>query len=250
MRITEAEAAFRVQNYARVVELLQPIANHPRIVGSAAQRQIFEWLGTSHWFDGAHDAARLVYTNLIRRWPDHRLNRLVYPAELINFYDTRRQDLINLGVIKRDTREYVVREIVIDDTPWPVYFAPFGIGQFANHEPGKGTVIAILQGLGLATTIATWFAIEDLKVGDTNNILENHDAEVRVLNITYFAGLGLFLASYGFSVVDGFLQRPPTRRTKLRREYFDADDFEDVPPPAINLTPAASGVGLGLDVTF
>ncbi|PIE65932.1 MAG: hypothetical protein CSA24_01450 [Deltaproteobacteria bacterium] len=256
-RITQAEAAFRVQAYPRVVELLQPLVDNPFLDGKPEHRQVLEWLGASHYLSGAQDAARLVFTKLIQEWPRLHLDELLYPPELTSFYDARRQDLIDLGVIdpNRDpnvtARMMLVREEISHDTPTIAYFAPFGVGQFANHQDGKGTVVVTLQALGLATTVATWWAIEGLK-DDSGYVSAADESEASALNALWIAGATVFGGAYIYSVVDGLANRPAGPDVRYHNELID---IEDIPPApdvtsSLRIGPTTQGVGVCVGLTF
>lgn len=250
-RITKAEASFRVQNYPLVVELLQPLQKEKLLEGRDEHLRVLQWLGASHWFVGSNDAALLVFTRLLKNWPDHRLDQLIYPAALVSFFDARRQDLLDLGVINQGggLKRVLVRRVVRNNTPWVAYFAPFGVGQFVNDQPGKGMVVAILQTIGLITTTATWLAIEPLKVNGTNRILESDEGQAKLLNGIWIAGAIVFASSYAFSVVDGFVQRPPEESVHEEWQNLRGEELPDA-GPQVRVGPGPGAIGVGMNLTF
>lgn len=256
-RIAAAEAAFRVQSYARVIELLQPLVGHRLLRGREEHRDVLEWLGVSQYLSGARDAARLIFTKLVQEWPRYHLDELLYPPDLVRFFEERRQDLIDLGVIEpgRDpnvkTRLVLVRELESTDIPTIGYFAPFGVGQFANDEPGKGVALAVIQGIGLITTAATWLAIDGLKDDATGYVSRADESKATALNALWVAGAVLFGGSYVYSVADGLLGRRTEGRATYRYELIDVDEL----PPAPDLSgprlgPSREGYGVELTLGF
>jgi len=259
-RLATAEAAFRVQNYPRVIETLRPLVGHRLLRARPEHRDLLEWIAVSYWLSGSLDAARLHFTKLIQEWPRHRLDELLYPPELITFFQVRRQDLIDLGVIDpaRDpnvrTRLVLVRDEVRLDVPTIAYFAPFGVGQFINEEPGKATTVIVLQVLGLATSAATWLIIDSMK--DDRGFISPGDASTAsALNALWIAGAGIFGGSYVYSVVDGLVGQRRRPRIDYRYELLDVDELPSPPEvtelpagPTVHVAPA--GLGVGLHVGF
>lgn len=255
-RLVDGEAAFRVQDYPRVVELLQPLVGHRLLKEREEHRDVLEWLGVSHWLGGAEDAARITFTKLIQEWPRHRLDELLYPLELVRFFDARRQDMIDLGVIDpgRDpsvkTRLVLVKREREATTPTLAYFAPFGVGQFANEQPGKGTVVVALQAVGLITTAITWFALDDLK--DERGFVPRADeSRATALSTLWITGAALFAGGYVYSVIDGLASRPDGPDVDYRYEFIDVDDLPPAPDAAqLRLVPGPGELGVGLGGTF
>lgn len=254
MRIEDGEAAFRVQDYGRVVEILDRLAGHPALEGRPEHVRVLEMIATSHWFMEARDSARLVFGQLLRAAPFHRLDAFVYPPELIEFFEKRRTELITAGIIPatpaedNTPRRVLVREIEREDTPGIVFLAPFGVGQFVNDEPGKGTAFAIVQGLAAGTMIASWVGIETLKVGDSNRIRVEDGGQARLLNALWFGGLGVFGVAWTWSIIDGFANR---RTEPTVQERFELLDQRGRPETSLRLVPGPGDLGgLGLEVGF
>jgi len=263
-RIEQGEAAFRVQNYGSVVDVLDRLAGHPLLEGRPEHLRVLEMLGASHWFMSAKDSARLVFGQLLREAPFQRFDEFVYPPELIAFFETRRRELVTAGIIPATPSEVnpsgrvLVREVHKDDTPGVVFLAPFGVGQFINGEDGKGTAMAIIQGLGAATMLASTIGLESLKVGDTNQIIEEDSGkQARLLNALWYGGLVVLGASWVYSIIDGFANRNTTPIIEERYELLEPSR-PDVSPSAaagrpdvtLRLAPGPGDLGLGLSIGF
>ncbi len=251
-RVDQGEAAFRIQNYERVLEILDRLAGHPQLEGRPEHLRVLEMLGASHWFMNTRDSARLVFGQLLRESPFHHLDEFIYPPELLEFFETRRRELVTAGIIpasptiSEEPRRVLIREIREDDTPAVVFLAPFGVGQFVNGDDGMGTAMAIIQGLGAATMIASTIGIETLKVGDTNRIIEEDNGDqARLLEKLWYGGMIVLSASWIVSIVDGFANR---RTEPLVEERFELIEPEPTPPPVTwRLSPHAGGLSLNLD---
>jgi hypothetical protein len=243
--VADGEASFRIQDYEKVVARLAPLVPEPRLAGRPERVRILELLGASHWFLIDQEAARASFVALLRETPFHRLDTFVYPGELIAFFEAVRAELIAAGVIPANPPELpeapprvLVREITREHVPDVVYLAPFGVGQFVNGESGKGTTFAVVQGIGVATLAASWVAIETLKVGDTNRVSQRDAGEARLLEALWYSGAGVFIAAWGYAIVDGFMQRDRTPRIEEREERAPA------------MTVAPGPLGVALDVRF
>jgi len=259
-RIADGEASFQIQNYERVVQALDRLAGHPRLEGRPEHIRVLEMLGSSHWFLGAPDSSRLVFGQLLRESPFHRLDGFVYPAELIDFYEVRRRELVTAGIIpatpsESDTfagRRVLVREVTSTEAPAVVYLMPFGVGQFVNGDSGKGAAVAVIQGIGAATMIASWIGIEGLKVGDTNRVLPGDGGQARLLEALWYGGMGVMSATWAFSIVDGFVSRDTTPRVNERFELLEpgARSPEPGPTSTPNLRLGLTPLGLEVDLRF
>lgn len=265
-RIVQAESAFRVQNYPRVIQLLDPLVGHPKLDGRPEHVKVLEWLAAAHWFTSKHDAARLAFGQLLRESPFHRLDEFVYPEPLIAFFEERRRALVDANIIPERPgpgpdpvapRELVIRTTTLYETPTIAYLMPFGVGQFANDDDGKGTAFAVIHGVTTAVMLATWIGIETLKVdGSDDIVIGQGDREARLLNGLFIGAFGVFVASWAFSIVDGLASRrdPTTREEKVRLLPGDLSpettDYDRDPPFRAFLSPGPGELGLGLGVSF
>jgi len=255
-RITATERAFAVQDYPRVIVLADGLMGHPDLAGRSEHVKLLEWLGSAHWFSGARDASRLVFGALLRESPFHRLDEFIYPQELIDFFEERRAELVNARIIPSRPDEplpdqvgpqrILTRNFHLPTTPVVAYLAPFGVGQFANDEPGKGALMAVLQGIGAATMAATWLGIEALKTPGSNQISREDGGSARLLNGLWYAGFSLFTATWAYSIIDGLVVRETEPTVEERFEFIDPAEL----PPTTRLVPGPGGFGLGLDVRW
>lgn len=245
-----AEKAYAVQDYIIVLDTLAPFEAKDAYDDKTVHRQVLEMLGTSAWFTGSLDNARNYFTELLQRWPQYRLEKYIYPSELIDFFESRRSDLTSLGVIGDDREKsdepriekVLVRRVVENDISPLVYFAPFGVGQFVNGDDTKAIVVATLQGVGLAATIVSWWAIEDLKIGNTNTIVAADRSTADLLNGVWIGGASIFFASYLYSVIDGFMFQPPEQQIF---EHYETRPIKTQQPQSLWFVPTGNGVGIG-----
>ena len=252
--------AFEVQDYDRVIELLRPLLASDALKGDARRHVSLERLAASYWFTDALDAARLTFATLLKETPDYALDPLYYPQELITFFSTEKQRLLDLGFIgappqdtveKPGRRLRVVKTVTKRAMPTIGYLMPFAVGQFSNEDEGKGTLLAVLQGIGLATNIAAWIAIEAMKKKGTNLVSVSDSGRAEVTSILWWIGTSLFAGSYVYSVVDGFVFRPPEesveRGVELEPPRTSSGNTRGL---ELRLSPSPLGTGLGLQGSF
>ena len=256
-KLQAATRAFEMQDYDRAIERLRPLIAAEVIEDPNNLRQSLERLGASYWFTGAVDAARLTFGTLLKMVPDHPLDPLYYPQELIGFFEAEKQRLKDLGFIgstavappKARPKMTLVKTVTERTMPTIGYLMPFGVGQFANQESGKGALLAVLQGIGIATNIAAWIAVEAMKQPGTNLVASGDAGRVEVMEILWWIGSSLFVGSYTYGVIDGLVLRPPSSEEQRRFEMVDPEDasaLSDRPSVQVRLGP---GPGFGLGVT-
>ena len=260
-RLLEAGQAFETQDYEAAIKLLRPLVAEEAITDPGDLRRSLERLAASYWFTGATDAARLTFGTLLKDAPDHPLDPLYYPQELISFFEAEKQRLKDLGFIgsvspksDRETspRMTLVKKVIERPMPTIGYLMPFGVGQFANQESGKGTLLAVLQGIGLATNIAAWITVEVMKAPGTKRVSTEDAGRAEVMEILWWIGTSLFTGAYAYSVIDGLVLRPPGFEEQRRFELIGPDDArapKGTGKVSLRLGPGP-GVGLGLFGNF
>lgn len=260
-RLDEADEAFRFQDYQRTITLLQPLMAEGALADEAVRVQVTERLGASYWFAGARDAARLTFSGLLKERPEHTLDPLFYPQELIAFFSEQRKHLEALGFIGPGSggggggnpRLTLVKTVTRRDAPTLAYFAPFGVGQLTNGHSAQGTLHAVLQGIGLAANMAAWWRIESLKIDGSTAVPRSSEGEARLLENVWWVGTALLAGSYAYSVVDGLSRRPP--RETIDRSYELLEPTEDPASPTTGgldwrVGPSPAGLGIGLSGRF
>lgn len=260
-RLDEADEAFRYQDYERTIKLLLPVLESGHIRDPEELLTTREHLGASYWFVGAQDAARTEFGVLLKERPDHRLNKLFYPPGLVSFFEEHKKWLTDAGFIGNGRqasvltgpRRTLVKTTIERRVPAIAYLMPFGVGQFANNDPAKGAVVAALQSIGIAINVGTWLGVQALKRGKSNTIAAADEGRAELLRGLWWAGTGLFSATWIYSVADGFAHRPPRKQVEQRWELLDPDEL---PTPRessgakLRWDPGPTGLGVGLSGAF
>ncbi len=260
-RLSEADEAFRYQDYERTIKLLLPVLESGHIKDPEELLTTREHLAASYWFVGAQDAARTEFGVLLKGRPDHRLNKLFYPPGLVSFFEEHKKWLTDAGLIGdarqasvlTGPRRTLVKSTVERRVPAIAYLMPFGVGQFSNNDTAKGAVVAALQGIGVAMNVGSWLGLQALKRGKSNRIAAADQGRAELLRGLWWAGTGLFSATWIYSVADGFAHRPPRKETKQQWELLDPDDLprpRDSSGVKLRWDPGPTGLGVGLSGAF
>lgn len=258
VRLQKATQAFETQDYDLAIKLMRPLIAEKAIEDPSDQRSTLERLAASYWFTGATDAARLTFGNLLKTAPEHPLDPLYYPQELISFFEAEKKRLKDLGFIgggssavEPETRARMALVKTIIERPMPTigYLMPFGVGQFANQESGKGTLLAVLQGIGLATNIAAWITIEVMKQPESGLIASDDAGRAEVMDILWVIGTSLFAGAYTYSVVDGLVLRRPALEEQRRFEEIGPQESRSLQPSGKASIRFGPGPGFGLGVS-
>ena len=255
-----ADEAFRFQDYAKAIELLAPLIDQGRIEDDRARHQALERLAASHWFADDLNSARTRFAALLKELPNHQLDPLFYPQELVSFFETEKQRLAGLGFIGRPDdggtaagpRFTLVEREIRRSYPSAAYLMPFGIPQLLTERGASGTLHAALQGLGLAANVAAWLRIESLKQNGSGVIAKSDGSEAELLEGVWWVGTGVLAASYVYSVVDGLTNRLPAVEMKRSYKVVDPDEAPPEPEPDVSwrIGPSSQGYGLSLAAEF
>ena len=210
-----AESEFRYQDYAKVVALIRPIL-YPTvtITDPEKRRTAREYLATSYWWLKQFALAREEFTTLLVEHPDHILDPFYNPGPLIEFFDGLKTELQQQKLIDPDEKTIRVQPVQVAPmpNPWAVNLLPFGVPQFSYGNPSRGWLLMIGQSLSLAASMASGFAIEDLRGND--GLFSPGDADTaRDFRTIWWTSTAVMTALYVTGVVDGFANAPPARRT-------------------------------------
>ncbi len=133
----EAVNSFKYQDFDNAVPQLRTLLYPTPRVDRRREWQVREYLGASLWWVGSKNEANDEFTALLVRDALHKLDPAVYPPKMITDFETLRENLVRLGVIKGVVQVPEPVEIG-QPPPFGLMFMPLGVGQFANHSPGKG----------------------------------------------------------------------------------------------------------------
>ncbi len=195
------------------------------------------------------------FLRLIRKDPEYQLDPQLYSSAIIDFFDGVRADNADeldairaeRGAANGDANggvDTIYIQRAVRDNVFALNFVPFGVPQFQNNQPVKGTALAMSQGLSLAVNVSayTWLTV---LVRQNNGRFplapDNTEGPQKVLadnlQLTMYVSLGVFAALYIYGVIDGIsyygpeslerLETLPGPPPELRR---DADPTSALPP--------------------
>lgn len=225
--------AFDRGEFGRAVEILHPLLYpEPRLQSGQKIVDAHRLLGVAYLFQKQDQEARKEFRKLLQIRPDYRLDPLLFPPEVVDFFNTVRQEhgaeLSSLEAkrasaekrAKADCENARAEPVVIEKrffrNSYHVNFIPFGAGQFQNNQRLKGWAfftgqitfgalslgaqVANLALYGLRPTRACQYDLGR----DCPSEFIDHRAENRsrwLTRIQVGAGL-LFFASVGWGILD------------------------------------------------
>lgn len=157
--------AFKYQDFDNAVPQLRALV-YPKVrLDQKREWKVREYLGAALWFQGDTKAALDEFTALLVRNPQTHLDPAVYPPKMIADFEGLRQNLVRLGVLKPD-QQARPPELTEPGTeaPFGLTLFPFGVGQFANREPGRGTAFLVAEAVLGAVSASYYLYNRDLGV--------------------------------------------------------------------------------------
>ena len=256
-----------------MIDILQPVLDAGiEMPNRDTAVEVYERLGVSAWFIDAFDTARGSFSALLKVDPTYDLDDLDNPPELVRFFRDHREQLRRLGFIGQLPATTtggptsaigprgVEKTLTLRKTPTIAYMMPFGVGQMANEQPQKGALLAALQGVGLALHFGGWLGVELQKDGSTGLVSADRAGTAELLQGVYWVGTTMFLGTWAYSIVDGYVNRLPVRTEQRRLRTFDAGEIEELeeeqesntrtPKLSLDVGPGPTPLGLGVTGRF
>ncbi|WP_426750277.1 hypothetical protein [Myxococcus sp. Y35] len=152
---------------------------------------------------------------------DSVLDPLLYPPDFLAFVERARAQhkaRIEELRVERSPRLFPppspivdpIRKDAVATSPaltrtW--YLVPFGVGHFKHGRSGMGTLLAVAQGLGLATAGVSLGTSLSMR-GPDGRYHASDAGRARTLNVTYLVGAYAFAVAYAYGVLDGMVLTP------------------------------------------
>lgn len=230
--LDQARTAFRNGDYAALRRLLEPML-YPSPVFSEADERIEarQLLGVGLFFDAQQvtdaqerraflDVARQNFLELLLERPDFVLDPLLYPASVVEVFETVRSDNAeqlqailderNGGQINDPGTQTIYVERTVARRNFALVFFPFGIGQFQNGDAVKGTLFAVGQALSIGLNLTSYAMVESLRGDDgfydpgADRRGGDYQDALTWRNVMY-GSLGTFVALWVGSAIDAAL---------------------------------------------
>ncbi len=176
-----------------------------------------KYLGACRHVAGDKTAAQEAFGELLDLDPNAQLDPVQFPPDMVAFFDALKQQRRARVApppppppAKTEPPGLRVEEPMEPAPSGGYAWAPFGVGQFANGQDGKGTALAVLQGLSLATGVVGLGMFEAEK--ETGSFLQGGEfrdtARAGTLHTTYLVGFGTFAALWVYGIIDASVNAP------------------------------------------
>lgn len=225
---------------------------------------------------GDVDSARSEFEKALQLDPNRQLDPLMITDKgaIRLFDDTKTEIKVRAereAARKQHAKDVELRAqllksiVIVEPHPFWLNFAPFGAGQFQNHDTWKFIALASGEAVTAGTSIIIWGYLVDT-YGINNHHLHVDAAEARTINTLQGVEIvtgAAFLALYGAGVVDAILhyQRESRRQAEesdLPAELRSLDKPTKPAAPAkptslldrIHLTPMITPTGAGIGLAW
>jgi hypothetical protein len=270
-RLELAEVAFRNGDFGDIPPLLTPVlGDEPALRDDESIIRARELLGVGLYFEAQEATdpnrrdtllgrSRQQFLDLLRRRPDYELDSLMFPASVVELFESVRNEHADELESIRESRarsdgansestETVYIERIVERRVLPLNFIPLGTGQFQNDQPLKGVLFGGGQLASAAVIGVGFWRIESLR--QSNGMFRNprvcncDDLQTaRSWRTAQWIALGSVGVLYLGSVVDGvvnYLQKDDNIRIRMR----------DEPPPELSSTDSSAGNGPSVQLGF
>ena len=245
-RLERAQRAYQNAEYALLRPLLLPVLS-PKVLLPAEQVQqarVLAGVGAYLEAQSSKDAATRdmllklsedQFLEVLRADPAAALDALVYPASVIDVFEgVRKAHAAELDAIaaKSQTDQlpqpgspvqtiYIQRSVTTNT--WGLNLLPFGVGQFQNDSPVKGSLFAATQAVALGLNVISYFVIRGLRNEGTGfydtgggTSSSSNFAQALVWRQVQYGSLGAFAGLYLWSMADGIYHYKPETFRYLR----------------------------------
>lgn len=243
-----AQSAYLFGDYKKVIDTLLPVLYPTATVDPSVEIAARRLLGLSYLFERDEENAEKEFLALLRLDPDFTLDPLIDPPPFVEFFNriraAHKEDLaerqrrqeeaekLRRLAEQKEAEERAKREealhyvwVVEDDarSPW-LALVPFGVGQFQNGQPAKGTALLITEAalgaasLSLALTVRLRYPDGTFPNGD---VQERDTADALVSGQVITGALFFGVAIYGaIDALYYFGRAPRAPPKRVPRERF------------------------------
>ena len=219
--VAKARAVYDQGEFEEAIRILEPLLYPKPLINDDPELvEAHRLLGGSYVLTQKPDKAKDEFESLLYIDPNFDLDPAVEDANVFAvFTETKRTIEKKLEIIRKQrerdaakankpSREITITNTVTVDSPW-VNFIPFGVGQFKNGQRGKGAFFFTSEIL-LGGTSVILFTAQALEYGIPSRPIPPRDSEfLRTRQIIQVTSGALFLAIYGWGVIDAFANSKP-----------------------------------------
>lgn len=231
-RYKKAENIFRFQDYKKAAKQFEALLYpKPVLMGQKMILKAHEYLGACYFWLHRKKRMNEEFTAILVKKPGYKLDPFYYPVPLLDRFEALRTRLRSLGIIRGPTKQIksskkhvpktkpglkcrTLHKIVIKHSKILCY-VPFGVGQFVNGHSKKGAGFLSSQVVGLGLNIGAFVAVEAMR-GNDGMFSASQAHKARILRYVQYAGLGVFVASAVWGILDAIHDfKPQEVRTRV-----------------------------------
>ena len=191
----EALNAFKYQDFELAIPLLKRLLAKGSQLDRKRRWRVREYLGAALWFNGDKQGAADQFTGLLIKNPQARLDPAYYPPQMISTFVRVRRKMLALGMIKAEDKPAPsTSDTTVADINPVLLWLPFGVGQLANDQTGKGLAFMITEAALASTSVYYRFYVNGRDAGAPKYALDPTNSAIQVISgATFFllAGWGI-----------------------------------------------------------
>ena len=195
MMLDRAAAAYEYGDLNQVIEATRPVAEGAVPAGADQRADALRLLGISLYLTGRVAGAQVAFDELLRRYPDARLDPTITRPEVVAFFeDVRRR--------QRKTMTFA----------WN--FLP-PLGQFQNGDTARGAIVIGLEAASLGTTLVTLAILKSWQ--GPNDTFRYHTSAAKTMKTVNHVAVAALVGTYLLGVADAIVRfdREPARAGKI-----------------------------------
>jgi len=225
---------FQYGDYPAVITHLEEAMRQGLFQAEEQLLEAYRHLGVTYYILQQKERSKESFMLLLTREPDYKLDPLYVPPIIIDFFESIKKENQQLLDEIRQARQKAAQE---EEKPlkkeyyrynaYAVNFIPFGVGQFQNAQPIKGTLFATSELICLALNVTSYFMVRGYR-GDDGMYTSGNAKLARDWRITQYVSLGAFVVLAVGGVIDAALNYRefvplPEESTPEQDENEDSD---------------------------
>ncbi len=253
-RYRQARNAFLYGTYQKAIKLFNSLL-YPK-PGKLRKKEhkllAHQYLGLAYFYSGRKRLARRELTRFLFMKPNARFDPALYPPNLVNFFENIRKQ--NAAILKELTttpnrkkgppvqvipirfEKQIYRSSIF------VNIIPFGVPQFLNGQPFKGSLLLTAEISSLSLNIIAYYSILSMQIRhgkkqDIGRFSLNDLPLAKSWQYTQFISFGVFSGLVLFGIIDGLIFYRSQRTTLLpilppiNPKKFNSFERKKAPPP-------------------
>lgn len=222
---------FEFGEHAMAAEKLRGILEPPKLSSREDLIVARQYLGACYQMLGEKTKAKSQFSMLLALDPKHKLDPEVFSPALVEFFEEVRKEVgMDTAGERHDppppdkkiddknglNDASIVKPVLKRDPPSAAFMLiPFGVGQFANHHPVRGSLFAAGEVGLFATSIITFTMLNSLKLQDDSRcparglcVAPEDQSRAGTLQTVYLSTFWAGLGVVAIGVVEALISYP------------------------------------------